>query len=297
MAIDINRMATAAIEAALEDQTPERRRLSGLRAVILGAGLAAAARVAVNRAPDLPKLPGLPDLPNVSRVPDMVRDRLAEHGLLGEDEDLDEEYAGDDLEDEAELEPEDEAEVEPDDEAEPEDEVDVEADDQGDEKELEDEADVEPEAEADEEEPDDGEPEGEADEEEPEAEAQDEEPEGESVDEELELEAEADEGFEDEQADDEGDQDQRRQSPGAQLDSNNDRRDGGSRTPDVLELLNPHAPPPVLARAPDRRSRGVRPAARPPRPPRSARDEESAPKGKGSRPKSGRASKKNAGGS
>jgi hypothetical protein len=142
MRVDLNRMAATAIDAALDDGKPRRRRFSGMRAVVAGAALVGVARVAIKRAPSLPHLPGLPDLADLR---DRVEDRLADAGWLGyEDEPVDEEQEepvdeGEELEDEeleddddeyddeptaeepvdeAEAEPEDEAEDEPEDEAE-----------------------------------------------------------------------------------------------------------------------------------------------------------------------------------
>lgn len=164
MGIDLSRMASAAIEAALEDERP-RRRLRGLRAVAAGAALATAARVAVTKAPGVPRL-----LSGVTRLPDEARSRLADLGWL----------ENEDVEDEEELDEEELDEEEFDEDEEPQGEAD--------EEELEDEdfdedeervEDEEPQAEAGDEEP---EAEEEEPEPEPEAEAEpDEEPEPEDV--------------------------------------------------------------------------------------------------------------------
>jgi hypothetical protein len=100
--VDVNRIAAKAIEAAFENEQPRpKRRHSGLKAVAAGAALAAAARVAVTKGPDMPGLSKLSGSA-FSRVPDMVRGRLNEYGLLGEDEPEDEEIADEQLpEDEA----------------------------------------------------------------------------------------------------------------------------------------------------------------------------------------------------
>src|SRR4051812_49673945 len=104
----MSRMAAAAVEAAFEDgEQPQRRRHSGLRALAAGAALAAAARLVVAKAPDIPRLSEL------SQVPDAVRDRLAEHGWLGDQKPEDEDYLDEEYLDEEEDEPEAEEEVEP----------------------------------------------------------------------------------------------------------------------------------------------------------------------------------------
>lgn len=87
---DLNRAVAAAIEAAFEDdEKPRRRRISGVRAIAVGAALVAGARVAASNAPGLP--------PGAARIPDLVRDRLTERGWLDgaepepeEDEEFDE---------------------------------------------------------------------------------------------------------------------------------------------------------------------------------------------------------------
>jgi outer membrane biosynthesis protein TonB len=113
--VDLSRIASAAVEAALEDDRP-RRRFRGVRAVAAGAALATAARVAVAKGPGVPRL-----LNGVTRLPDEARRRLTDMGWLDEeDEDLEEDEELDDEEyfDEPEAEADDE---EPEDE-EPEDE-------------------------------------------------------------------------------------------------------------------------------------------------------------------------------
>jgi hypothetical protein len=143
MAIDLSRITSAAVEAALDDGRP-RRRLTAPRALVAGAALAVAARYAMTKAP----------LPDLASVPDRIRDELVDRGLLEEeepewdeeepeaeaepDEDVEEEEPEDDVEEEPEAEedvddePQDEAEEEPDDEDEDEDEEDdeVEPDDE-----------------------------------------------------------------------------------------------------------------------------------------------------------------------
>jgi hypothetical protein len=164
MAVDIRRIALAAVQAALEDVPTKkdnaRKGLTAGRAVALGAALTVAARVAAG--------------PGGRFVRGKLQDALSSDGR---DEDADDEYdeALDDEYDEDLDEPEDEW-----DEEQPEAEEDEEPEAEADEEELEAEADEEepeaefdeeePEAEADEEELEDEEPEAEFDEEEPEAE-------------------------------------------------------------------------------------------------------------------------------
>jgi hypothetical protein len=100
MRVDLSRVASAAVEAALVDETP-RRRLSAPKAIAAGAALALAARYAVSKAPGLPRLSALRDLSDVTdrvrehvpgsvaehipHIPDSLRERLAEHGLIDDD--------------------------------------------------------------------------------------------------------------------------------------------------------------------------------------------------------------------
>src|SRR5215218_5043563 len=100
MRVDLSRVASAAVEAALVDETP-RRRLSAPKAIATGAALALAARYAVSKAPGLPRLSAMRDLSDVTdrvrehvpgsvaehipHIPDSLRERLAEHGLIDDD--------------------------------------------------------------------------------------------------------------------------------------------------------------------------------------------------------------------
>ena len=100
MRVDLSRVASAAVEAALVDETP-RRRLSAPKAIAAGAALALAARYAVSKAPGLPRLSAMRDLSDVTdrvrehlpgsvaehipHIPDSLRERLAEHGLIDDD--------------------------------------------------------------------------------------------------------------------------------------------------------------------------------------------------------------------
>jgi cobalamin biosynthesis protein CobT len=102
--VDFNRMATKAIEAAIDEGRP-RRRLSGLRAVVAGAALVGAARFAVERT-----RPGLLDLADLR---DRVEDRLAESGWLGhEPVDEGEEYEDELVDEGEELEDDEDEELE-----------------------------------------------------------------------------------------------------------------------------------------------------------------------------------------
>ncbi|HEX6458058.1 MAG TPA: hypothetical protein VF032_04000 [Thermoleophilaceae bacterium] len=146
--IDMSRVASAALESALNGEQPQRRkRMSGVTAVAAGAALATAARVAVAKAPALTKAAALTKVPRLGDLTDSVRDRLAEHGWIEdeepqepEDEAYEDEYADEDYEDEPDE-----------DEEEPEDEDDSEGDDWDDEDEPEDEDDDGPQAAGDEE--------------------------------------------------------------------------------------------------------------------------------------------------
>jgi hypothetical protein len=184
MGIDVNRIASAAVDSALDDG--KHRRLTAPRAIAVGAGLAVAARYAAGKAPDLlPRrlkalnalsaLPGVPDALRERLEP--LRDRLTEHGWGESDEDWDdeeldeeeeyEEYDDDEPEAEADV-PEPAAEDEP--LEEPEDEPLDEGEDEPEAAANEDEPEAE---EPDEEEPDEDEPEAAAEEDEPEAEDED----------------------------------------------------------------------------------------------------------------------------
>jgi hypothetical protein len=130
MAVDLSRVASKALEAALEDDTPRKKRGSTVKALAAGAALAAAARVAVKQR-GLPFVPQLPDMDGLRDMSDRLRDRFAgepddvddvdveeeiDEPLAGADEDLDDEELDDEeLEDEDE-EPEAEAEEDIDDE-------------------------------------------------------------------------------------------------------------------------------------------------------------------------------------
>jgi hypothetical protein len=111
VAIDMNRMAAAALEAAVNGEQP-RRRFSGLKAMAAGAVLATVARAAAKRGPDLGQLMRLGELG------DSVRDRLADRGWIGDEPDEDEAYDDEEVyeDEEPEAEEDEEPEAEADDE-------------------------------------------------------------------------------------------------------------------------------------------------------------------------------------
>jgi hypothetical protein len=114
----MGRIASTAIDTALNGDQPRPRRFSGVKAVAAGAALAAAARVAVSKAPSIP------GMSRISNLTDGVWDKLAEHGWIEdeeppEDEEMEEPEA--EAEEDEEEPDEDEEDEEPEDE-EPEDE-------------------------------------------------------------------------------------------------------------------------------------------------------------------------------
>lgn len=128
MAIDMNRMAAAALDAAVNGERP-RRRFAGLKAVAAGAVLATVAREAAKRGP------GLGHLSRLGELGESVRDRLADRGWIDDEPDEDEAYDEDE-----EFEDDDEPEAEADDDARWDDEDDDEdEDDEGDEDDEDDE--------------------------------------------------------------------------------------------------------------------------------------------------------------
>ncbi|HEX4759690.1 MAG TPA: hypothetical protein VH256_02770 [Thermoleophilaceae bacterium] len=92
--IDVSRIAATAIETALNGEQPQRRRLSGVRAVAAGAVLATGARLVISKAPSLPRVPDLSELTG------SVRDRLAEHGWIEHEDAVDDDEEFDEPEDE-----------------------------------------------------------------------------------------------------------------------------------------------------------------------------------------------------
>jgi hypothetical protein len=92
--IDVSRIAATAIETALNGEQPQRRRLSGVRAIAAGAVLATGARLVISKAPSLPQVPDL------SGLTGSVRDRLAEHGWIEQEDAVDEDEEFDEPEDE-----------------------------------------------------------------------------------------------------------------------------------------------------------------------------------------------------
>jgi hypothetical protein len=91
MGVDLSRIASSALEAALDDgeQAHQRkRRGSALKAVAAGAALAVAAKAAASKAP---RLMALPSFDGLRDIPDRVRDRLADAGWLDDEEDVEDE--------------------------------------------------------------------------------------------------------------------------------------------------------------------------------------------------------------
>src|SRR4051794_5984766 len=98
MGVDLSRLASKALEAALEDDTPRKKGGSTVKAMAAGAALAAAARVAVKQRglPFVPSLPSMPSMDGLRDMSDRVRDRM------GGASDVDGEAVDDDLLDEQE---------------------------------------------------------------------------------------------------------------------------------------------------------------------------------------------------
>src|SRR5258708_7389868 len=99
MAVDLGRVASKALQAALEppeENGKPRKRGSTVKAVAAGAALAAAARVAVKQRglPFVPSLPHLPDMDGLRDMSDRLRDRFAGEPDL---DDVDVEDAPEDL--------------------------------------------------------------------------------------------------------------------------------------------------------------------------------------------------------
>src|SRR5690349_2841410 len=93
--MDVNRIATAALEAAFHEDVEGRRprRMSGAKAMVAGAALATAARMAAarNKPPLLGPLLKLTPLRKLTDVPDAVRDRWEDLREQFSEEDEDEE--------------------------------------------------------------------------------------------------------------------------------------------------------------------------------------------------------------
>jgi hypothetical protein len=142
--IDMSRVASAAIEAALDEEKPRRRRLTGVKAIATGAALAVAAQAAAKRAP-------VHRLADLASMPERLRERVQERGWLDDDEpDSRNGHYDEPVDEEDEdYEPEDEEDEEDEDEPEDEEDEDFEPEDEDDEPRA-DARDEEPEAEADE---------------------------------------------------------------------------------------------------------------------------------------------------
>jgi len=122
MGIDLNRVATKALETALEDG-PSRHKGHTMRTLAAGAALAVGARAAVSKKPGkLTLLKHLPDVAKLREMPDRIRDRMADAGWLDDEPAVDDELEPQDefdLEepvDEEEVDDEDDFEDEPEDE-------------------------------------------------------------------------------------------------------------------------------------------------------------------------------------
>jgi hypothetical protein len=251
-------MTAAAIEAALDDGKQRRPRLSGMRAVATGAALAVAARAAVKHGP------GMAQMRHLAALPDLVRDRLADHGWLPEDEEREDDLEYDDADMEGDEDFDDDPEADVDDDFDDEDEDDDEDDDDED-----DDFDG-PEAEAEEDdEPDEGEEDDEDFDDEPEAEVGDDEDVGEEPDADVEEddgEEETDEARNGRRTTARG----RRSAPRLEVPHNGSRAEG--EVPEVLELLSARrSRPPVMSRR--RRAARVDPVLRPPEPPERESDD------------------------
>jgi hypothetical protein len=92
MGVDLGKIATSAIEAALEDgenTKSKHKRGSTVKAVAAGAALAIAAKAATSKRTKLmSKLVPTPSLDGLRDIPDRVRDRLADAGWLNDEEDV-----------------------------------------------------------------------------------------------------------------------------------------------------------------------------------------------------------------
>jgi hypothetical protein len=109
MALDLKRVATSAIEAAFDQSSqevsPRRRRHPVLKAVALSAGVAAAARLAAQRGPDLWQTVATEYTRLRDEIDEPPDDAVEYDELEDEDEELDDEDLEDeDLEDEDDLE-------------------------------------------------------------------------------------------------------------------------------------------------------------------------------------------------
>jgi len=239
-------MTAAAIQAALEDGKEQQRRprLSGMRAVATGAALAVAARAAIKHGP------GIAQMRHLASFPDLVRDRLADHGWLPDDEERDDaEYA-------------DDPEAEGDEDFDDEDEDDEDEDDEDEDDEDDDFDGPEAEAEQDDEDDEDFD-------DEPEAEVGDDD----DVDEDADADVDEDEGEEESDEARNGRRTTaqgRRGAPSLEVPRNGGR--AADEVPEVLELLSTRrSRPPVMSRR--RRAARVDPVLRPPEPPERESDD------------------------
>jgi hypothetical protein len=93
MGIDLSRIASSALEAALDDGEQDSNKHKGgsgaLKAVAAGAALAVAAKAVSSKTPwVVKKLIPTPNLDGLRDIPDRVRDRLADAGWLDDEQDI-----------------------------------------------------------------------------------------------------------------------------------------------------------------------------------------------------------------
>src|SRR4029079_6348568 len=90
MGLDLSKVAASALEAALDDGEKKKpKRGSAVKAVAAGAALAVAAKAATSSKSKMPtKLGPTPGRDVLRHIPDRVRDRLADSGWLGGEEDV-----------------------------------------------------------------------------------------------------------------------------------------------------------------------------------------------------------------
>jgi hypothetical protein len=102
MGVDLSKVAASAIEAALDDGEKKPKHGSAVKAVAAGAALAVVAKAATSKKSKLlTKLVPTPSLDGLRDIPDRVRDRLADAGWLGDEDDVvDDEPSAEELLDE-----------------------------------------------------------------------------------------------------------------------------------------------------------------------------------------------------
>src|SRR5690348_12872651 len=95
--IDLSRVASSALEAALDDGSPKKKKHGGaVKAVVAGAALAVGAKAAASAATSkkskvgmklASKLVPTPSFDGLRDIPDRVREKLADSGWLDDDSD------------------------------------------------------------------------------------------------------------------------------------------------------------------------------------------------------------------